>query len=184
MPSAVPTGGLRLGGCCGGCRALWGCSGPLLPAYPPHPSPLCPVPYPGGPGQAAAERREGGRGAQGPPNSPLPCCRGEAAWMVTGAMEPGAARHCPRPYGCSRAPWHSPQQILLVRLHPLSCLFDVGLASVPAPVPIPTASSHGQAVVDVLALSRRDHSSRTGHRGYICSLVVRHQAQNSLHSCH
>lgn len=28
------------------------------------------------------------------------------------------------------APWHSPQQILLVQLHPLSCLFDVGLALV------------------------------------------------------
>lgn len=70
------------------------------------------------------------------------------------------------------ASWHSPQQILLVQLHPLSCLFDVGLALVSAPVPIPSARSRGQAVVHVPALSQPDHSSRMGHRGYICSLHV------------
>lgn len=61
------------------------------------------------------------------------------------------------------ASWHSPQQILLVQLPPLLCLFDVRLALVLAPVPIPTASSHGQAVVVVPAFSRPDHSSRMGH---------------------
>ena len=61
------------------------------------------------------------------------------------------------------APWHSPQQILLVQLHPLSCLFDVSLALVPAPVSIPTASSGGQMVVVPLELSWPDHGSRMGH---------------------
>lgn len=63
------------------------------------------------------------------------------------------------------APWHSPQQILLVRLHPLSRLFDVGLALVPAPVSIPTANSRGQTVVvgPPPELSQPDHGSRVGH---------------------
>lgn len=67
------------------------------------------------------------------------------------------------------APWHSPQQILLVQLHPLSRLFDVSLALVLAPVSIPAASSGGQTVVTPPELSWPDHGTRTGHGGYICS---------------
>lgn len=61
------------------------------------------------------------------------------------------------------APWHSPQQILLVQLHPLSRLFDFGHALVPAPVSILTAGSRGQTAVVLLELSWPDHGSRMRH---------------------
>lgn len=103
MPSSVPTGGLMLRGCWGECRALLGCSRPPLPALLTHHSQalltLSPHPgEPGGPGRAAAERREGAGPAQ--PTTAL--LLREAAGMVTGGTEAGGARHCLQPYGCSR----------------------------------------------------------------------------------
>lgn len=157
------------------CRALLGCSSPPLPASLTHPCwALCTLyPHPGepsGPGWAAAERREGRRGAQATPARHCPAAEEKLLeWSQEwwGLVVPGTAcSHMAAP----GAPWHSPQQILLVQLHPLSRLFDVGLALVPAPVPIPIASSHGQTVVVPLALSWPDCSSGVGHWGYTCSL--------------
>lgn len=174
MLSSVPRGGLRLGvlGSTVGCRALLGCSSPPLPASLTHtPEPSLPSPHTLVSLVAAGEQLQSvGKAGREPRATPARHCPAAEEMLLVWSQEwwrlvvPGTAcSHMAAP----GASWHSPQQILLVQLHPLSCLFDVRLALVPAPVPIPAASSHGQTVVVLLW---PDHSSRMGHWGCICSL--------------
>lgn len=112
-------------------------------SFPPQPSLLCPQNLPAARWPRASSCRAWGRQAGSPvPTQRGHCCATEKKLLVvTGQrrlLVPGTAcSHLAAP----GAPWHSPQQILLVQLHPLSCLFDVSLALVPAPASVPTAGS-------------------------------------------
>lgn len=160
-----------LEGCWGG---LWTAPA-ALPASLTHHSPALPTPSPPpvslvAPGKQLQSVGKAGREPRASPARHCPAAEGkllvwaQERWRLV--VPSTACSHMAAP----GASWHSPQQILLVQLHPLSCLFDVSLALVPAPVPIPTAISHGQAVVVSPVLSRPSHSSRMGQWGYICSL--------------
>lgn len=163
MPCSVPV----VGSCSGAAGEDCGLLQPhsqlhlpttLQPSLPP-PHPLVSLVAPG------KQLQSVGKAGREPRASPACHCPAAEGKLLVWAQErwrlvvpSTACSHMAAP----GASWHSPQQILLVQLHPLSCLFDVSLALVPAPVPIPTAISHGQAVVVSPVLSRPGHSSRMG----------------------